>query len=77
MSQPNIFSNPSVNQGVLIKDAYQFQTFCPYLNNGLQNNFSPQCIFCSSIETISLVNDGCFRQCTRCKKQFKALFSKK
>lgn len=77
MSQPNIFSNQGSHNGVLLNDAYQFQTFCPYINNGLKNNFSPKCIFCSSLETIPLVKDGDFRQCSRCKKQFKALFIKK
>lgn len=77
MSQPNIFSNKNSNNGELLNTAYQFQTFCPFLNNGLQSNFSPRCIFCTSLETISLVSDGSFRQCSRCKKQFKALFIKK
>ena len=77
MSQSNIFSNQGSNNGVLINDAYKFQTFCPYISNSMINKLSPKCIFCSSIETIALVKDGDFRQCTRCKKQFKALFIKK
>ena len=39
--------------------------------------FSPQCIFCSSTNSISLINDGSFRQCQNCNKQFKALFINK
>lgn len=76
MSQPNIFSNPSFNNGVIINEAYQFHSYCPYINNGLQKKFSPKCIFCSSLESIPLDKDGNFRQCSRCKKQFKALFIK-
>ena len=46
-------------------------------NNGLQTMFSPRCIFCSSNNSISLINDGSFRQCRTCNKQFKALFMNK
>jgi hypothetical protein len=53
-------------------------------NNNTNNNknniqptqrlyFSPQCIFCSSNNSISLINDGSFRQCQSCNKQFKSL----
>jgi hypothetical protein len=56
-----------------INDAYQFVSFSDYINNkGLQGTFSPICIFCSYNVSVSLVNDGSFRECKRCKKQFKA-----
>jgi hypothetical protein len=60
-------------QQTTINDAYHFESFSEYINNkGLQPIFSPICIFCSSNESISLINDGSFRQCKKCKKQFKA-----
>jgi hypothetical protein len=53
--------------------AYQFSSFSPYIiNGGLNSRFSPNCIFCSSNNSINLANDGSFKQCNSCKKQFKA-----
>lgn len=74
MSNSNIFNNGNFQQTPL-NSAYQFNTFSTYINNnGLHTRFSPKCIFCSSIESTPLSNDGgSFRQCNRCKKQFKAL----
>jgi len=35
--------------------------------------YSPVCIFCKNNTSISLMNDGgAFRQCQRCRKNFKA-----
>ena len=35
--------------------------------------YSPTCIYCKNITSIPLMNDGgSFRQCGRCKKNFKA-----
>ena len=71
MSNPNMFNNNL--QQTTINDAYHFESFSEYINNkGLQAKFSPVCIFCSSNESISLINDGSFRQCKKCKKQFKS-----
>jgi hypothetical protein len=71
MSNPNMFNNNL--QQTTINDAYNFESFSEYINNkGLHPNFSPICIFCSSNESISLINDGSFRQCKKCKKQFKS-----
>ena len=76
MSNSNIFNNCNLQQ-TPINQAYQFQSFSSYINNnGLRSNFSPICVFCSSNETISLTNDGSFRNCSKCKKQFKALLSR-
>jgi len=59
-----------------LDSAYQFNTFSPYIiNGGLNSRFSSVCIFCSSNNTINLMNDGSFKQCNSCKKQFKALLS--
>ena len=73
MSNSNTFTNSNFQQTPL-NDAYQFNSFSQYISNGgLNSHFSPICIFCSSKETSPLINDGgSFRQCNRCKKQFKA-----
>ena len=71
MSNPNMFNNNL--QQTNINDAYRFQSFSDYINNnGLQTKFSPVCIFCSEKESLSLISDGSFRECKRCKKQFRA-----
>ena len=59
-----------------ISDAYQYQTFSPFISstkNILRPNYSPVCIFCSHSESKALMNDGSFRECNRCKKQFRAV----
>lgn len=61
-----------------LDSAYQFSTFSPYImNGGLNSQFSPVCIFCSSNNTMNLSKDGSFKQCNSCKKQFKPLHSNK
>jgi hypothetical protein len=69
-SQSNIFSGTSLD------NAYKFETFSPYIaNDGLRSQFSSKCIFCSSTKTVNLTkDDGSFKHCNQCKKQFKALF---
>ena len=75
MSNSNIFTNNNFQQTPL-NDAYNFNTFSPYImNGGLNNRFSPICIFCSSNNTMNLVNDGSFKQCNSCRKQFKSNIS--
>lgn len=72
MSNPNCFNNDNLPQ-TSINSAYQFSSFSPYImNGGLNIKFSPVCIFCSSTNTINLANDGSFKQCNNCRKQFKA-----
>jgi hypothetical protein len=76
MSNSNIFNGGNFQQ-TPIDIAYKFDSFSSYINNnGLKTNFSPRCIFCSSNETKSLINDGSFKQCLKCNKQFKALLIK-
>jgi hypothetical protein len=77
MSNPNIVYNNL--QQTPLANAYKFQSFSGYINNnGLMSRFSSVCIFCSSSDTISLMNDGgSFRQCNKCKRQFKAQFANK
>jgi hypothetical protein len=73
MSGSNIFNGGNFNGGIPINDAYKFNTFSEYIvNGGLNTRFSPVCIFCSSKDSTSLIADGSFKQCNRCKKQFKA-----
>jgi hypothetical protein len=70
-SQSNMFSGTSLD------NAYNFQTFSPYMANdaNIRSQFSPKCIFCSSTNTVNLSKDnGSFKHCNQCKKQFKALF---
>ena len=72
MSNSNIFTNSNFQQTTL-NDAYNFNTFSQYIiNGGLNSKFSPICIFCSSNNTMNLANDGSFKQCNSCRKQFKA-----
>jgi hypothetical protein len=73
MSGSNIFNGGNFNGGIPINDAYKFNTFSEYISNGgLNTQFSHICIFCSSKDSTSLISDGSFKQCNRCKKQFKA-----
>ena len=67
-----MFNNGNFQQTPL-NDAYNFNTFSAYImNGGLNTRFSPICIFCQSNNTMNLVNDGSFKQCNTCRKQFKA-----
>jgi hypothetical protein len=78
MSNSSIFNNQNNFPQTSLNDAYRFQSFSTYINNnGLQTMFSPICIFCSSNNSISLINDNSFRQCRRCNKQFKTLLMNK
>jgi hypothetical protein len=71
-----MFNNGNFQQ-TPISDAYQFNSFSSYiLNGGLNTRFSPICIFCSSNNTINLINDSSFKQCNSCRKQFKAVLTK-
>ena len=75
MSNPNCFNSGDLHQ-TSINSAYQFSSFSPYImNGGLNSKFSPMCIFCSSNNTMNLINDGSFKQCNSCRKQFKAKLS--
>ena len=70
MSNSNTFNNNLVQTDV--NTAYSFQTFSGYINNMKAPKYSAICIFCSCKESAPLINDGSFRQCNQCKKQFKA-----
>jgi hypothetical protein len=72
-------SNPySFTAQTPLDSAYNFNTFSSYIvNGGLNSTFSPICIFCSSTNTFNLINDGSFKQCRNCRKQFKATYNNK
>lgn len=74
MDNSSLFSNKLSETS--IDDAYKHQTYSQYLNSNafIQSSLSSTCIFCSHNETKSLVNDGSFRYCNKCKKQFKAKY---
>ena len=74
MSFSNIFNNNLVETPVNV--AYQFNTHSEFIKKMNTPTFSPVCIFCSNSESISLNQDGSFRQCKKCNKQFKSTFSK-
>jgi len=71
MSNSNTFNTNLVQTDV--NTAYNFHTFSGYINNMKIPKYSPICIFCSCKESCALINDGSFRQCNLCKKQFKAV----
>jgi hypothetical protein len=75
MSNSNTFNNNLVQTS--LDDAYSFQSFSSYINNGLNTRFSSKCIFCPCNISTPLISDGSFRQCNSCKKQFKAFLIKK
>ena len=60
-------------------DAYAFTTYSNYINQLDKNpkTFSAKCIFCSHPQSTSLTQDGSFRRCIQCNKDFKASFSNK
>lgn len=73
MSNSNTFNHNL--QQTNLDDAYKFQTFSDFIPKIMNSSgrFSPTCIFCSSNNTVSLMNDGgSFRQCMNCRKQFRA-----
>jgi hypothetical protein len=45
--------------------------------NQVISTYSTICIFCSNPNTIALLNDGSFRQCLKCRKNFKARITQK
>jgi hypothetical protein len=71
MSNSNVFNGGNFQQ-TPIDSAYQFSSFSQYINNGLKQNFSNICSFCSSNNTINLNEEGSFKQCNNCRKNFKS-----
>jgi hypothetical protein len=67
----NYFSNNLVQTP--INDAYKYQTHSEFIKRMKIPTFSQTCVFCSSLKTDSLTNDGSFRRCASCRKDFKAI----
>ena len=55
-----------------INDAYRYHTHSEFIKQMKVPTFSLICIFCSSSKSDSLTNDGSFRRCGNCKKDFRA-----
>jgi len=54
-----------------VNNAFDFtSTITPHQ---VLSRHSPICIYCSSNETRALMQDGSFRQCLSCRKNFKAM----
>ena len=78
----NIFSNNfnCLNHNLVqtsINDAYKYHTHSEFIKKMKVPTFSPQCIFCPSLKTDPLTNDGSFRRCGNCRKDFKAMIVNK
>jgi hypothetical protein len=71
MSSSNTFTRDLTQTS--LNDAYKYNSFSNYINNMKLPTYSSICIFCSSKETSSLMDDGSFRKCKRCNRQFKAV----
>ena len=71
----NYFSNNLVQTP--INDAYRYHTHSEFIKQLKMPSFSLKCIFCSSSKTDSLTNDGSFRRCGNCRKDFKAMIVNK
>jgi hypothetical protein len=75
MSSSNNFTQKLIETPIDL--AYKFQTndvTRKFIQTSQNIGFSPCCIFCSSKDTTSLINDGSFRLCNKCNKQFKSRF---
>ena len=57
-----------------LNEAYKYETHSQFIKQLQQNptRFSPVCIFCSCRESVPLNQEGSFRSCRLCNKQFKA-----
>jgi len=75
MSASNNFNQKLIETPIYL--AYQFQTndvTRKFVRTSQNIGFSPFCIFCLCKDTTALINDGSFRLCNKCNKQFKARF---
>ena len=60
-----------------IGDAYRYHTHSEFIKQMKIPKFSQTCIFCSSSKTDPLTNDGSFRRCGACRKDFRAIIINK
>ena len=70
MSSSNTFTRDLTQTS--LNDAYKYHSFSNYINNMKLPTYSAICIFCSAKETTLLMDDGSFRKCKICNRQFKA-----
>ena len=61
----------------LIRDAYRYHTHSEFIKQMKIPKFSQTCVFCSSSKTDPLTNDGSFRRCGACRKDFRAIIINK
>ncbi len=64
-----MFSTPKETN---LNEAYQYTTQSQFIINAKPPRVLANCIFCSCPNSTALSQDGTFRQCTNCRKQFKA-----
>jgi hypothetical protein len=57
-----------------INDGYKYETHSEFIKKLKPARFSNECVFCPSKNTVGLNDEGSFRVCLGCKKQFKAKF---
>lgn len=55
-----------------IDSAYKYETYSEFIKRTEPVKFSSICIFCSARDSIPLLDDGSFRRCSTCRKNFKA-----
>jgi len=60
-----------------INDGYKYQTHSEFIKQMKAPIFSQTCVFCSSLKSSSLTNDGSFRRCNNCNKDFRAIIINK
>ena len=67
----NSFFNTNLVQ-TPIHEGYKYETHSDFIKKSKAPVFSNNCIFCSSTQTVTLMNDGSYRTCMKCKKYFKS-----
>ena len=55
-----------------LNDAFDFSTTIPNNTSIIKSKFSHDCIYCKHNYSYPLLNDGSFRRCLRCNKEFQA-----
>jgi hypothetical protein len=59
-----------------VQQAFDYTSTIKSLQIEIQpNKISPICIYCSYPDSIALLPDGSFRQCVKCKKNFRPKFA--
>ena len=58
-----------------INNAFTYST--TIVTHQLLPIYSSVCIFCNNQDSIALLQDGSFRQCAKCRKQFRPIIQQK